>query len=232
MPTPDTIARIDACLALRGGDGWADPFVDLVEATGAVQVMVFSYTSERAACLMSRNFRQTAVGARLSHDYLDGWYRRDPLVAQVRDMAEGTLAQVESADIAPAMSEEYRARFYDRPGLAGKTAVLVAGVRLRLAVNFYWRNGPPAAGDPTIPLLARLALLHFEARSEHAPPAPLAVLSDRERDVCLGILSGKKAELIAADLGIAPSSVVTYRTRAYTKLGISSRGALFALCAA
>ncbi len=109
--------------------------------------------------------------------------------------------------------------------------LLAVGSKLKLAVNLYW----PQSFSPSVPcsletIMGRLALVHFEARPEHSYPAPLAVLSERERAVCLGILSGKKAEAIAADLGVAVTSVFTYRTRAYQKLGISSRGSLFAVC--
>jgi DNA-binding CsgD family transcriptional regulator len=40
----------------------------------------------------------------------------------------------------------------------------------------------------------------------------------------------KNPEAIAADIGVAASSAITYHKRAYEKLGITSRGALFALC--
>jgi DNA-binding NarL/FixJ family response regulator len=61
---------------------------------------------------------------------------------------------------------------------------------------------------------------------------PKALTSDtpREAQVCQGILLGKKAELIAHDLRVSVTTVATYRQRAYQKLGISSKGALFALC--
>jgi DNA-binding CsgD family transcriptional regulator len=40
--------------------------------------------------------------------------------------------------------------------------------------------------------------------------------------VCAGTLMGRTAEAIGADLGIAPSTVLTYRRRAYERCGISS----------
>ncbi|MDK3019148.1 helix-turn-helix transcriptional regulator [Pseudodonghicola flavimaris] len=219
------IRAIDACLGHTGQDGWAAPFLDLVVATGAVQVMVFAYDADHAACLLSRNFRAQALGGALAESYLDGWYRQDPLYARVLALAPGALSVVTGGAPGP---EDYRLRFFERPGLAGKTAVLAAGARLRLVLNLYWEV-LPRDEDALLPLLGRLALLHFEARLSEAPPA-LAVLSERERAVCLGMLAGKKAEEIADDLGVAASSVVTYRRRAYDKLGISSRGALFAIC--
>lgn len=225
------LVALDDCLARLGDDSWAEAFVALVQRTGAAQVMIFGYTPDAATCLLSRNFRAKALGVRLGEEYLQGWFREDPLFEVVFATKPGALLRVQSDEIADRMSPDYRARFYDRPGLQGKTALLAVGNNLRLAVNLYWSQ----ARSQTVPrdletIIGRLALLHFEARPEHAYPAPLAVLSDRERAVCLGILSGKKAEAIAAELGVAVSSVVTYRTRAYQKLGISSRGSLFAMC--
>lgn len=234
LSSPALLAQIDACLALSGSDGWALAFIDLVAATGAAQVMIFSYAADHANCLLSRNFRAKALGTRLARDYLEGWYRQDPLYPRVMAAEPGKTGIVSQGASSEAMSADYRARFFGDPGLGGKTAVIVAGQRLRLIVNLYWaeRDEDATLPEPLLSLLARLALLHFETPAENALPAPLAVLSERERAVCLGILSGRKAEQIAADLDIAPSSVVTYRARAYAKLGISSRGALFAICGA
>lgn len=54
-------------------------------------------------------------------------------------------------------------------------------------------------------------------------------LSQRETEVCDGILRGMTAEAIAAELNIAVSSVSTLRKRAYDKIGITSKAQLFAL---
>lgn len=222
---------VDACLARSGEEGWTAPFLDMVERTGAAQIMVFSYDAAHAACLLSRNFRARALGGRLAQDYLDGWYRQDPLYARVLEMTEGALAVARVDARAADLPGAYRDRFFDRPGLTGKTAILAVGARLRLVINVYWAVAE-AAPDlaPLLPVLGRLARMHFESRLAASYPLALAALSQRERAVCMGILAGKKAEQIAADLGVAASSVVTYRRRAYEKLGISSRGALFAIC--
>ena len=60
--------------------------------------------------------------------------------------------------------------------------------------------------------------------------APFDRLTERERDVCERILLGYTSIGIGLDLNIAPSSVVTYRRRAYEKLGIATQNELFALC--
>jgi len=72
--------------------------------------------------------------------------------------------------------------------------------------------------------------MHFERMSKRDIPAPLAVLSKREAAICLDMLAGRKAEGIAAELSVAASTVVSYRTRAPAKLGVTSRAGLFAIC--
>ena len=52
-------------------------------------------------------------------------------------------------------------------------------------------------------------------------------LTRRERQVILRILDGVTVERIAGELGLKPTTVITYRSRAYEKLGISSRRELF-----
>lgn len=54
-------------------------------------------------------------------------------------------------------------------------------------------------------------------------------LTVRELDVCARSLLGMTAEGTALELGVKQSSVVTYRKRAYARLGISSQSELFRL---
>jgi DNA-binding NarL/FixJ family response regulator len=54
-----------------------------------------------------------------------------------------------------------------------------------------------------------------------------SLLTKRERQVTLRILDGKTVEQIAAELGVKSTTITTYRSRAYEKLGISSRRELF-----
>jgi DNA-binding CsgD family transcriptional regulator len=56
-------------------------------------------------------------------------------------------------------------------------------------------------------------------------------LSEREREVCARLAIGMTQDGVAADLGVAPSTVATLRQRAYAKLGLSSRVALARLAA-
>ncbi len=51
----------------------------------------------------------------------------------------------------------------------------------------------------------------------------------REREVCSRAAAGKTIEGTARDLNIRKTSVITYRQRAYQKLGISRQNELVAL---
>ena len=55
-------------------------------------------------------------------------------------------------------------------------------------------------------------------------------LSSREIEVCAMILQGVSTAGIALEIGIGQTSVITYRRRAYAKLGISRQNELFAAC--
>jgi DNA-binding CsgD family transcriptional regulator len=54
-------------------------------------------------------------------------------------------------------------------------------------------------------------------------------LTSREREVCASAAAGLGVDATALELGIAASSVLTYRRRAYQKLGVNSPAALCAL---
>lgn len=53
-------------------------------------------------------------------------------------------------------------------------------------------------------------------------------LTERERHVCALTMIGKTSGEIATALGIAPGTVITYRRRAYERLGVSSAASLVA----
>ena len=79
-----------------------------------------------------------------------------------------------------------------------------------------WRHyeAEEPARDGTLPA--------FRARLAAVAPS----LSARERDVCALIASGLTSEGIALELGVGINTVLTYRKRAYARLGISSQNEL------
>lgn len=225
--------HINLCLAHLGTETFAQVFCDFVETLGIDQIMVFSVNASHASCLLSRHFTRTGLAGKLAAMYLDGWYNRDPLLPDLLGASSGTVTLRHLDDVTAKMNANYRRHFFDGPGLLAKTTLLCVAGDLRLFVSLYQTGVSTPKPDEALSILAgRLALLHFKNQARSDRPAVLDALSERERAVCLGILAGQKAELIAADIGVAPSTVVTYRKRAYSKLGISSRASLFAICRA
>jgi DNA-binding CsgD family transcriptional regulator len=70
-----------------------------------------------------------------------------------------------------------------------------------------------------------IGLAEIESRLQMLPEQ----LSERECQVCARAAIGRTIEMTAADLDIKPSSVITYRQRAYQKLGVRSQNELIAL---
>ena len=228
------------CIEAVGARAFFKPLLQLIETQlGAAQCMVFSYGDNGVTCLLSLNFRVQARGKHLAKSYLDSGYKSDPLVVVLRDMATtSSLVRVVHLDeVFASMPSAYQEVYYRKPGLADKVAVLLANADRQLIVNFYYEavaNQPggrhEALSDAYFVLIGRLIRAHFDRDPDVDAVGPLSALSDRERQVCQGILSGLKSEAIGAEIGIAANSVVTYRKRAYAKLGINSRADLFALC--
>lgn len=226
-----TAHHIELCLAHLGLESFAQVFCDFVETLEIDQIMVFSIGAHGASCLLSRHFREGALADVLAAQYLDGWYKADPLLPQLLAAEPDTITLRTFEQIQSEMNDAYRRIFFDAPGLHAKTTVMGVRRDLRLFISLYQEDLMTVQPDQTLSrLVGRLALLHFDQLRKSDHPALLDVLSLRERAVCQGMLAGQKAEEIAAQIGVAPSTVVTYRKRAYGKLGISSRANLFALC--
>jgi DNA-binding CsgD family transcriptional regulator len=216
-----------------GTPDFTEPFMSVVQLTGASQVTAFAYHPDKVECLVSRNFQSDDEGGILAAAYLDGGFRDDPLYRRAIAMDPGECIVERLEDLLPRISSRYLAMFFGSAGFRTKIATMVAQDSLRMVANLYFREptSEPFGGMQELNrLIGRTLATHFLRLNPPDFPFPLAVLSERERQVCLGMLAGKKAEIIAEEVGVGLSSVVTYRQRAYHKLGISSRGELFAIC--
>ena len=78
-------------------------------------------------------------------------------------------------------------------------------------------------------LLSKHVQLLDQAPREHGPHAWAEQFSARERQVIEGIVRGQTAKTIARELGLAVTTVNTYRYRAFRRLGIRREIELFAL---
>ena len=177
--------------------------------------------------------------------YSSGFYRLDPARTVTPErLASGLLARrVQAEDV---HDEAYRQACFERPGLAEKVSFAMSGPS-HYVLSLYRTRRRPRISDTryaavsnfaqmALPLLRR----HAELVGDLGPPLSDierlerqlnglgAGLTVREAAVCARTLVGRTARDIGEDLGLAATSVLTYRRRAYARLGVSNAGEVLA----
>lgn len=216
---------------------------------GVDHCMVFWFPDDRTArCLMTAG--TIATGPDLGDAYAGHFHRADPnkdsLLGRARSDAPIMLPSFERR----MYRRDYLKLFFEDAGIVDKFATALWHDGGCFYANFYRlrASGPFSAAQTArlrsvAPPCAAAIARHFErdtgASGQDDLPAILhemfataarfAALTGRERQVCANILLGFSSEAIAARLAISPHSVLTYRRRAYERLGISSQNELFAM---
>ena len=182
--------------------------------------------------------------------YLADHYSFDPNYKELKRAAYRRQLLVLRHDPRKLTSRRYEQRFYQGVGVADKISFLWGAGGVGFYFNLYRLTGHGhfSAADQAgltalAPLAASLVTRHvgrsrIEAALGGGDPVQIAQavaallgpeLSPRERSVLACVLRGMSNAGIALELGVAPTSVITFRKRAYQKLGISSLAELFAL---
>lgn len=175
--------------------------------------------------------------------YREGLYRADESFQAARALLpghRGVLLHRHAREIPP----RHRSAIYSRNGLHERLSLVAEepGQGL-LAINLFRHESQPGFSSAEIdtlrlagPLLLACVQRHAawheaqdEAQDVPQPPDPFTAITPRERAVCERLLRGLTHEGIAADLGLSPATVKTYRDRAFERLGIHHRNELFAL---
>jgi DNA-binding CsgD family transcriptional regulator len=209
--------------------------------------MVFSLKEEGATrCLL--DIGNIPIGGDLGVAYSEHFHAADPNRDAILSEARSAAPIVLPIFARRMYSDSYRKLFFDDSGIVDKfaTAIWVEGACFY--VNFYrirsqGRFAPEEVHrlKKVAPAVSALVARHFQDESApHLDPEqslarvlatspPFDGLTGRERDVCRRILLGLSSEAISAELGISLHSTLTYRKRAYEKLGISSQNELFGM---
>lgn len=206
--------------------------------------MVFALSRTGAArCLLDAG--NIPIGGDLGAAYAEQFHQSDPN----RDaMFEGEdRAPIVLPAFAPRMyGARYRKMFFNDSGIVDKCATAIWTGDTCFYVNFYriaaqgqFSDAQHARLQAIAPAISATVARHFQHSPEattgqslaalFATRAPLADLTPREREVCRRILLGFSSEAISLALGISLHSTLTYRKRAYERLGISSQNELFAI---
>jgi DNA-binding CsgD family transcriptional regulator len=135
------------------------------------------------------------------------------------------------------MSDSYFEAFFRSCGIGDKISIITARRSEVLLISFYrfdesglFQINNEEQLKPFWETIAQLALMHFADNEGPDLQSPLNSLSKREKDICQAVLDGLTSDAIAWRLDISLNTVKTYRKRAYAKLGINSKTALFTLC--
>jgi DNA-binding CsgD family transcriptional regulator len=215
----------------------------LCMTAGARRVYLFEATS-RESTTLQYSFCEPEV-ADLFPAYTRWYLRRDP----VGDAFDATprhcdvaLQRVRPADIA---TPSFRRVFFDDAGIVERISVIQRGEDAWRGMNIARHASDGHCSDEEIGALIGLAclvlpMLPLNRRKAAARALTIgeleqrfgercAQLTRRERQVCARAASGMSVEATAADLGIAKTSVLTYRQRAYQRLAVASPVALRAL---
>lgn len=173
--------------------------------------------------------------------YTEGFYKLDPARTVSPDrLSGGVLARrVLAEDV---MDDDYRHACFDGPGLAEKMSFAMGGTS-QYVLSLYRLRQRPRLSDGRYAAVGRFAQVALPLIRKHAElvgglgPRVTAVqrvegmlgalsagLSPRELAVCARTMTGRNAAQIGRDLGIGVTSVLTYRRRAYARLGVSSAG--------
>ncbi|SFI74280.1 helix-turn-helix transcriptional regulator [Bradyrhizobium sp. cf659] len=231
-----------AVLAI-GRPDFPEVLIDTLRRQAAVgHCMVFSLSRAGAAhCLLDAG--NIPIGADLGAAYAGQFHESDPN----RDaMFEGEGgASIMLPAFAPRMyGARYRKIFFQDSGIVDKCATAIWVDDTCFYVNFYriaaqgrfsdaqrerLRAIAPAIGASVARHFQRSATSDQSLATLFATRVPLADLTPREQEVCRRILSGFSSEAISQALGISVHSTLTYRKRAYGRLGISSQSELFAI---
>jgi DNA-binding CsgD family transcriptional regulator len=228
------------CIEALGTRAFYEPFIAIADQIiGADQCMIFSYDSGQAQCYLSYNARMNEKGKFLSIQYINGGFKQDPLYKRTLALRNHDFEVWALDALRQQMSPDYLDTFFSSPGLIDKISIVMSGSNAKLCVSFYRYVGHPLFSECAPPFanttwvtLCRLIQRHYATGESALLESPLVCLSNRERYICGGILRGLTTTQIAAELHIAPNTVTTYRKRAYEKLGINSRAALFVMCGA
>jgi DNA-binding CsgD family transcriptional regulator len=177
--------------------------------------------------------------------YLKWYLRLDPVCDAYRaapQCSDVALQRVRPVDIT---SPGFRRRFFDEPGIVERVSVIQRGADAWRVMNVARHASDGCFSENELSALIGLACLVLPMlplnRKRQAAALPLTVaqleerfalryvsLTLRERQVCARAAVGMSVEASAHDLGIARTSVLTYRQRAYRRLGVASP---FELCA-
>jgi DNA-binding CsgD family transcriptional regulator len=240
-------ARVPTVIDAIGTPGFEDQFVALLhQVCGAEHCALYRMGGNLVESVGAASINDTDSARRQAKLYADGYWRRDPSLAEARRRGptdEAILVRLRPMELT---DHDFRDTIFQPKRIRDR--VLVCGSPPNglygFAVLRSDTGGPFSAAD--LGRLRDVAVILLSALAKHAAligdpgwsPVPTleslpdiehrlgkarARLSSREVQVCARILYGMSTATIAGDLAIKEESVATYRKRSYRRLEVSGR---------
>ncbi len=177
--------------------------------------------------------------------YRRSFLRLDPITDAYRAAPRVSDVAVQRVRPGHIASSDFRRRVFDDPGIVERLSIVQRGADVWRVISVARHASDGCFSDVEIDSLAGLAgwvlpMLSLNRHRQAATPLTVGELEDRfanrfealprrEREVCARAALGMSVDATALDLDIARTTVVTYRKRAYGRLGVASARELFAL---
>lgn len=178
--------------------------------------------------------------------YMDHYHRLDPN-RRILDMPSPTTVLVQRQTAGRVANRGYRRACYEEPGILDRVSFVLGEQDSLVVLNLYRENTSTEFGGYDMDVLTAQAPLFGAAAARHVSlllygasdpaawrerlTAACPELTGRELDVAASLLAGRTLREASATLGIAHSTVVTYRERAYARVGVANLKELRALFA-
>ncbi len=227
---PDKAAEL---LELRDPALFSERLLEAAHSTAGIDELFIFRVDDTGAPRALASSSGLGDAAERTRAYAQRFHRSDPAAAARRATPPGSGFHLR----VPAAAIElgaYRKLCFERPRFAEKICFGWRKADHALVVSFYQRHDGAEPDLAQLGALAQLAitgLTRLSARPVQGPrfveeverrlATAHAVLTAREREVCARTLVGRTAREIGAELGIGIGTVLTYRQRAYQKLGLS-----------
>src|ERR1700733_7512031 len=232
-----------------GSPSFEPSFFQIVrEATACEHVTAFARSDQAPARLLFALNRGARPVARIiANKYLEHYWKHDPANLLCRRNASPNYEMAVRVFCQDIDHDAYRRDCYSAVDLIDRFSVIRHHGDETIRFNLYRsaQRGRFVATDfasvlECADIMFALLAKHDAQRiavGQSSEPDVLARrlrqimphLARRELDVCIGIVQGKNSEAIALTLGISVNTVLTYRKRAYARLGITSHNELMRL---
>jgi DNA-binding CsgD family transcriptional regulator len=231
-----------------GSDGFAERFLAVLHVlSGASLCSVFRICPTGGVELLFAAGRKAGwdFPLRASMDYERAYWRAD---AQLADLMRilGDAPAIVRRRASEIGDTAYRAACYDRADISERITILCPGDSALIINGYFGADGARpgvrdirSLQDHAEMLIAAIGQ-HLRASARMDIPFDRAAMADalarlghglspREAQVAAGMMLGETQERIAETLGVGRATIITYRRRAYQKLGVSCRRDLVAL---